>query len=501
MFTCFFGKAPIPRIAQPGEPDFKKTKTMYQTCKLRMSVLCLVVSLLWGFASDAQVIAGIRANGKVLKNGDTINVCRGGGILYQSTAQGTMNINWQFNSGLPSSRTGIGPFSIFYNTVGYDTTFQFIGTGVFTDSMYIIVNVSDVKPKASFNFSPDNVCGNETILFTNTSSIGEPLKYTWTFGDGTTSKETDPSHQFLSAVGMPGLQSFPVKLVVNNINACADSVSRNITIRKVPDAAIGNADPTVIFEPFNGNPTFKKCNNIPSYTFKFNNQSTTPANNASYNINWGDGSPDTTFTDWSTDAVISHLFKIGGNTVTVSVTGKDGCVGIKKYIVFLGTVPAGGLASLGNTDICSSDSLRFAITNVENNPPGTSYSFFINDGTPNQVFKNPPPGIVGHYFNLGSCSFTSNNGLQSYINAFGAYLTIENPCGSNSASVVPIYVSGKPRPSVSVTSPVVCVNTNVIIQNTSGFGNVITPGPNFTATCVESGKKVWEYYSFYRLCP
>ena len=53
-------------------------------------MLCLVVSLLLRFTSDAQVIAGIRANGKVLKNGDTVNVCRGGGILYQSTAQGTM---------------------------------------------------------------------------------------------------------------------------------------------------------------------------------------------------------------------------------------------------------------------------------------------------------------------------------------------------------------------------------------------------------------------------
>ena len=457
-----------------------------------MSMLCLVMSLLLGFASDAQVIAGIRANGKVLKNGDTINVCRGGGILYQSTAQGTMNINWQFNSGLPSSRNGIGPFSIFYNTVGYDTTFQYIGTGVFTDSMYVIVNVSDVKPEASFSFSPDNVCGNETIQFTNASAVGEPLTYTWTFGDGTSSDELNPTHQFLSAVGMPGLQSFPVKLVVNNINACSDSITKTLMIRKVADAAIGSADPTVLFEPFNGNSTFKKCNNIPFYNFKFNNQTTTPDINASYNINWGDGSPDTTFTTWPADIVIEHKFKIGSNTMTVSVTGKDGCIGIKKYIVFLGTVPAGGLASLGNTDICSSDSLRFAITNVENNPPGTSYTFFINDGSANQVFKNAPPEIVGHYFDVGSCSFTSNNGLQSYINAFGAYLTIENPCGSNSASVVPIYVSGKPRPSISLTSPVICVNTNVNIVNNSGFGNVITPGPNFAATCLESGKKVWE---------
>jgi PKD repeat protein len=464
---------------------------MYQFSKLRISVLCFAVSLLLGIAGNAQIVAGIRANGKVLKNGDTINVCRGGSIVYQSTAQGSLNINWRFNNGLPASRTGIGPFSIFYNTVGTDTTFQYVGTGVFVDSMHIIVNVSDVKPSVAFSSSPDNVCGNEAIQFTNSSAVGEPLKYLWSFGDGTTSTEKDPSHQFLSAVGMPGIQTFPVKLVVSNANACADSVTRTVTIRKVPDAGIGNGDPTVIFEPFNGNPTFKKCNNIPSYNFKFTNQSTTIANNVSYSINWGDGSPDTTFTTWPTDAKIGHQFSIGSNTVTVSVTGQDGCIGIKEYVVFLGTVPAGGLASLGNTDICSSDSLRFAITNTTNNPPGTSYSFFINDGSATQSFKHEPPPIVGHFFIKGSCSFSSNNGLQTYNNAFGAYLTIENPCGSNSASVVPIYVSGKPRPSISVTSPVVCANTSVTIQNTSSFGSVITPGPNFTSTCIEEGKKVW----------
>ncbi len=456
-----------------------------------MLVLCVSLLLFFSIDSNAQIVAGIRANGKIVKNGDTVNVCKGGSILYQSTAQGSFNINWRFNNGLPSGKGGIGPFSIFYNTVGYDTTFQYVGTGVFTDSMFIIVNVSDVKPIASFNFSPDNVCGNELIQFTNSSSIGEPLKYLWHFGDSTTSIEKDPIHQFLSAVGMPGIQSFPVKLIVSNLNACSDSVTKTVTIKKVPDAAIGNGDASVIFEPFNGKPTFKKCNNIPSYKFKFTNQSTTLSNNASYSINWGDGSPDTTFAEWPAEDVITHAFNIGSSTITVNVTGKDGCVGIKKYIVFLGTVPAGGLANLGNTDICSSDSLRFAVTNISNNPPGTTYSFMINDGTPAQIFNHPPPPIVGHFFINSSCGASSNNGLQTYTNSFGAYLTIENPCGSNSASVVPIYVSGKPRPSISVSSPVICVNSNVLIQNTSVFGTIITPGPNSTSTCREEGKKVW----------
>lgn len=460
----------------------KRTKT------LCMAMLCMVIMLFCCLAGKSQVIAGIRANGKIYLHGDTINVCKGSTITYLSVAQGSLNIFWKFNNASTEKAEGVGPFVVTYNNNGYDTTFQKVVGGLFADSMFIIVHVSSVKPIANFNFFPDNVCGNENINFTNTSSGSS---YEWSFNDGAESLDKSPSHQFLSAIGLPGLQPFQVRLITTNANACKDSVTKTVTIKKVPDAAIGNADNTVQFALFNGINTFKKCNNIPSYNFKFLNQSTTIDNNVSYRIQWGDGQPDSVFAKWEAGTIISHTFPLGGSTMTVNVTGPDGCIGIKKYIVFIGTTPAGGLASLGNTDICSSDSLRFAITNAENNPPGTSYTFFINDGVAAQKFQHAPPPIVGHFFKNGSCSFTSNNGIQTYSNAFGAYLTIENPCGSNSASVVPIYVSGKPRPSISIPSPVVCVNSTVSVMNTSSYGNLVTPTGTFSSTCENKGKKVW----------
>jgi PKD repeat protein len=465
---------------------------MYRNYPWRALSLCLCIFILFTSTNSwSQVVAGIRANGRIMSHGDTIHVCKGSTINYISAAQGSLNIYWRFNSGTPSIGTGIGPFSITYDTLGYDTTFQKVVGGAFADSTFLIVHVSDIYPVAGYTFSPDNVCGNENIQFTNTSTTGQPLTYRWNFADGTNNFLQNPSHQFLTAIGLPGTQVFPVKLSVTNSFGCRDSIIHNVTIRNVPDAAIGNADPLVSFGPFNGMSTFKKCNNIPSYTFKFNNQSTTLANNLSYTIQWGEGSPDSTFSSWPTGQVISHNFPLGGSTMTVNVTGPDGCIGIKKYVVFLGTIPAGGLASLGNTDICSSDSLRFLITNVENNPPGTMYSFLINDGTAPQVFQHLPPTTVAHYFNVGSCLFSSNNGINTYVNAFGAYLTIENPCGSNSASVVPIYVSGKPRPAIYLPTPVVCVNTVVSISNISSFGNVISQTGTFTSECINNGIKVW----------
>jgi PKD repeat protein len=464
---------------------------MYQNNWWRAVLLCLCVILFTVFTSHSQVIAGIRANGRIMLHSDTINVCKGNSITYLSAAQGSLNIYWRFNGGAPFNAFGIGPFSVTYNTVGYDTTFQKVIGGAFSDSTFIIVHVSDVYPVAGYTFSPDNVCGNESIQFINTSAMGEPLSYSWNFADAIISAAQNPSHQFLSAIGLPGSQVFPVKLLVTNVYGCKDSITHDVTIKKVPDAAVGNADPLVNFGPFNGISTFKKCNNIPSYNFKFNNQSSTIANNVSYTIQWGEGSPDSTFSTWPAGQTITHNFPLGGSTMTVNVTGPDGCIGIKKYIVFLGTIPAGGLASLGNTDICSSDSLRFLITNIDNNPPGTTYSFLINDGTGAQVFQHVPPTTVAHHFDVGSCLFSSNNGINTYINSFGAYLTIENPCGSNSASVVPIYVSGKPRPAIFLPTPVVCVNTVVNISNASSYGNVINPTGTFTSECLNTGIKVW----------
>jgi len=466
---------------------------MNPTKTLRTALLCCVSILSLCFASKAQVIAGMSANGRVMIHGDTINVCRGTSIIYQSAAQGSPLINWRFNNGLPGTMTGAGPFSITYNTNGYDTTFQTVGTGAFADSMFIIVRVFDLKPIVDYNFSPDNVCGNENVQFTNLTSIGEPFSYFWTFDDGTTSLEQDPTHQFLSAVGNAGTQSFQVKLIVTNSSFCVDSITKTVTIRTVPDAAIGNADPLVTVSTDDDNVTiFKECEGQPAYNFKFTNESSTIPINASYTINWGDGSPDSVFTSWPTGTIINHTFPAGTSTMTVSVTGTSGCIGIRRYIVYVGIFPFGRLAVNGSTEICAGDSLSFNITDTENNSPGTRYFFYINDGTESQFYQHPIPTILGHRFNRGSCSSSSSDSNDDvFDNAFGAYMLVQNPCGVSSASIVPIYVSGRPAPAINVSAPATCVNNTVQIINTSSFGNLITPTGGTGSVCEDKGKNVW----------
>ncbi len=168
--------------------------------------------------------------------------------------------------------------------------------------------------------------------------------------------------------------------------------------------------------------------------------------------------------------------------------GSSGCIGIRKYNIFLGTTPAGGFASPGNTSICAPGGLNFILSNYANNTTGTTYSIIVNDGSAITTFAHPPPSdTITHFFANNSCG-TSSTG---YFNAFTATLKIDNPCLSTSVDVKPIYVSTKPRASMSVSpSPNVCTNATVTFANISSGGNTVTTQGQSTF-CSNNGKQVW----------
>ncbi len=451
------------------------------------SFVLLVLILLLSQKADAQLVTGFKANGKLVLQGDTVNICVGSTIKYESTAQGFNMLNWRFNNGSPT--TGNSTLqTILYPTAGIDSTWQIIVQGNDRDSMYVIVRVNNTKPLAGFTFAPDGECGNVPVLFTNLSS-GTGLSYLWDFGDLITSTASNPSHQFLAATGSSGIQPYSIKLVVTNDQVCKDSITKVVTVRKIPDASLGNGrSPEVIFGAFNGDQTFRRCENTPFYEFRFINASNTTAIISQYKIQWGDGTPDAVFSTWPA-GTLNHTYPRGKSIMTVTAQGTNGCVGIKTYNVFLGTTPAAGYASPGNTSICAPNLLQFIITGYANNALGTTYQVTTSDGSLPDNYQHPPPDTVNHIFTIGSCGIVSN----VYNNAFSSTLFVENPCGSTTVSVVPIYVSGKPRANLSFSpSSNVCINSAVIISNTTAYGGQITPTGGTSSTCVNIGRQVWK---------
>jgi len=190
---------------------------------------------------QAQLFPGIKVNGQLKNVGDTVFVCKGSSLLYEHYATGFSSMRWRFKLGTPGSSNSSSSQSIVYNIVGTDSTVQFISNGLTADSTFIIVKVSDNRPLAAFQFSPNNACGQIPVGFTNTST-GVGNQYVWNFGDGTTQTVVSPNHAFLNAVGASGSQTFPVQLVATNVLGCKDSITKPVTVSNVPDASIGNAD-------------------------------------------------------------------------------------------------------------------------------------------------------------------------------------------------------------------------------------------------------------------
>jgi gliding motility-associated-like protein len=335
-------------------------------------------------------------------------------------------------------------------------------------------------PTASFTFAPNGQCSSTPIQFTNTSP--GVSTYLWYFADpnagvDSISTATDPLHYFLGAA-VGGNQTFPVQLTATNAEGCSASVTHSVATTS-PSTNLGGSGLTI----FNGNPVFTSCTSTGA-SLTFVNNSTTSGTNIDYTIIWGDLSPNFTATSF---ANTNHFYSSGTYTLQFIVSGAGNCRDTGFYSVYIGSNPAVGLSNPGNTVTCSESSLTFPITSTGTNSPGTTYTVTFNDATPAIVFQHPAPASVSHMFNLSSCGTTSSSGATTYPNSFSATIRASNPCGASSASVVPIYISKKPKAAVTYSpNDTVCTNVSVNFTNASGNMQSVNNG-----VCTP-GKVIWK---------
>ena len=255
-----------------------------------------------------------------------------------------------------------------------------------------------------------------------------------------------------------------------------------VTVNPKPNLRLNGTGATTI----KGQPYFKVCASS-AQSFTFTNSSSTAFLNTRYVIRWGDGTPDYNATSFTTP--ITHTYPVGVRQMTYIVYTAN-CVDSMVYNVFVGNIPAGGLVGVGGSTICSGEEQKFVIAGTENNPIGTMYILYYNDGSKRDTFFHPAPDTVSHTFDSSSCGYTSSNGIQSFSNSYGAFLTITNPCGVAGGSILPIYVSDKPKVEfIFNPGDTVCVNTPVNITNTRPFSRNVENG-----TCTPI-KYIWRVRS------
>lgn len=413
----------------------------------------------------------------------TISLCNGESrALTVLNSPSGATYQWTFNG---NDIVGATNSSLTVSTAGVYSLKLTSGSGTIT-LKNVTVSVR-ARPKAAFTYSPNAACGKTTIQFTNTSDNGantpskSGLEYAWDFGSGRTSTRENPS-QSLNPDAGTGNQTFPVRLIVTSDNGCKDTLISNIILGKRPDATLLGPSFSVI----NGEPYFKICA-ATGQNFSFGNGSSTAATNTRYVIDWGDGSP--VYDSPNFNGLINHSYSIGVKKLTFSVYSGS-CIDVNVYNVFVGNIPAGGIAGIGGSTICAGDNQKFVITNTTNNAPGTTYILSYNDQTKNDTFFHPAPDTVSHIFPKSSCGFNASNGQTNFLNSFGAYLNIVNPCGQAGGSIVPIYVSDKPKANFSISPrDTICETQSVTFTNTGLAGNNVENG-----SCMP-GKSIWKISS------
>lgn len=200
---------------------------------------------------------------------------------------------------------GTTPYTYIWNNS--QTTSSIIGLGsgnyhvTVTDSNgcqvsdSVIIN-STLPPIADFDVP--SVCEGAVSLFTNLSNPngGTIISTIWTFGDGNTSNQTSPIHQYSNA------GSYNVTLLVKSNNGCSSQITKSVDIYPNPIANFSSSNACV-----NTSTPFTDLSTITSGTI----------------TNW-----DWDFGDGQTATITSpnHTYTADGNyTVTLIVQSNNGC--------------------------------------------------------------------------------------------------------------------------------------------------------------------------------
>jgi gliding motility-associated-like protein len=294
------------------------------------------------------------------KFGNTGLSCAGQQITFSDSSTVTAGAAitkwyWDFGDGGQSllqnpTHTYNSPGS-FTVTLKVETT---TGCQSITFSKTIVIHA---PPVASFNFG--NAClPTGTAQFTDQSTISDGTQnlftYSWNFGDGGTSAQQNPVHNY-SATG-----PFNVVLTVTSNNGCIDDTTRVMNTIYPQPVADFTATPEV-------------CNGT---AVNINDQSSAPNNSvAQWVWNFGDA------TGSSQQNPPPHLYATAGSyNITLTVTSAAGCVSaVATKTIVVDALPTANFTA--SAPACVSRDINFTSTSVPNSGSITKWTWDFGDGT------------------------------------------------------------------------------------------------------------------------
>jgi gliding motility-associated-like protein len=251
---------------------------------------------------------------------------------------------WNYGDGIIDTLSS-GPFQHTYALPGIYTVTLTVTDSTGCSNTIIKTNLLTIsKPVANFNTIDTSTCPNRSVTFNNTST-GPGLTYLWNFGDGNTSTDQNPVHNYLAD------GNYSVKLVIVDQFGCTDSITRTSYIS--------------IRTPLANYTVSDSVGTCPPLVVAFTN---TSLNYTSINWDFGDGSS-------SQSASPSHFYSVPGTYISkLTVTGPGGCTSEKERTIVVrgpsGSFTYGGLSG------CTPLTVNFIATSRDR----ISFIWDFNDG-------------------------------------------------------------------------------------------------------------------------
>ncbi|HXS36478.1 MAG TPA: PKD domain-containing protein, partial [Flavipsychrobacter sp.] len=304
------------------------------------------------------------------------------------------------NTSIPSSATSAWSFGDGTTSTSASPTHTYSSSGTYT--VRLIERLSGcadttsttitVHPSAVVSFSAASTTSCKTpfsVSFTNSTTGAS--SYSWSFGDGSTSTTTSPTHSY-TADG-----NYTVKLIATTSFGCKDSLTKSNYINITPPGYTISADPS---------------GGCVGTTVSFTTTATSAAL-SSYKWTFGDGGTSTT------SLSPSHTYSTAGTyKVVFSYTTTGGCTDSATVSITINTKPTASFTD-SNSTICPLHIVYFKNTSTGTS---TSYTWNFGDGTtsniksPNHEYGGAGTFTITLIATNGTCSDTATK-----VNAVTVY--------------------------------------------------------------------------------
>jgi PKD repeat protein len=336
-----------------------------------------------------------------------VTPCQNEAFTFTNTSTGASSYTWNFGDGSTPS-TDENPTYTYTSPGSYRVQLEASTSNGCNDFVQRTITVSALP---TVSFTAADACEGSSVQFTNFSSQGAN---TWTFGDGSGSRLTNPAHLYAST------GSYPVNLSVTTAEGCTNAMTQTVNVNPNPVASFtANALCTGTNVDLTNNSTISSGSIISS------------------TWNYGDGNVGT---------AKSHSYSAPGvYRITVTVTSDKGCVSTTTSPVAVYNAPT---ADFSAGDVCLGQSVVFV--NQSSNASSNNWAF--GDG--------------------GTSAVLNPTHMYSSAGGFSVTLNTENPLGCSAQVTKTVNVNA--NPGVSFNAPNGCDNADIRFTNTStgGVSNV-----------------------------